>query len=76
MLLNQLSDKLPTNSRITINPKRKKDILVFATKEYHCLSDLFTRFHFDEVNANIKAVISNHDFLETYVTKFRPPNLT
>jgi len=72
-LYNELRTKLPANAQIVINPKRKKDIIVLATKEYHCLSDLLTRHHFDEINANILAVISNHDYLEPFVQKFQLP---
>src|SRR4051812_40426535 len=31
---------LPDDSTIIINPIKKKKIVVYATKEYHCLSDL------------------------------------
>lgn len=55
------------------NPKVKKDIVILCTKEHHCLSDLITRFHFNELSANIKAVISNYDILEPYVSKFGIP---
>ena len=72
-LFQRLNQQLPSNAKISINPKRKKDIVVLATKEYHCLSDLITRHHFDEINANIKAVVSNHNFLEPYVQKFNIP---
>jgi len=72
-LYQDLYQQLPLKARITINPKKKKDIVVLATKEFHCLSDLVTRHHFDEVNANIKAIVSNHDFLEPYVKKFDIP---
>ena len=72
-LFQQLNSQLPPNAKISINPRKKKDIVVLATKEYHCLSDLITRHHFDEINANIKAVVSNHEFLETYVQKFNIP---
>jgi len=72
-LVADLKQKLPKQARITLNQKQKKNLVVLATKEYHCLSDLLTRFHFDEINANILAVISNHEFLKPYVEKFEVP---
>ncbi|MCR9063293.1 MAG: formyltetrahydrofolate deformylase [Cytophagales bacterium] len=55
------------------NPKKKKDIVILCTKEHHCLSDLITRYHFQELEANVLAVISNYDILEPYVSKFGIP---
>lgn len=66
----QLESQLPLYAKIQINPKKRKDIIVFATKEHHCLTDLLTRHHFDELNANIKCVIANHLDLKDIVTKF------
>jgi formyltetrahydrofolate deformylase len=58
-LVRELSGVLPKGTGITLNPRPVKDIVVLATKEYHCLSDLLVRHHFGELNANIKAVIAN-----------------
>ena len=65
-----LQKELPPNAIITVNPKTKKDIVVFATKEHHCLSDLLIRNHFGELDANIKCVVSNHKTLQVFVEKF------
>ncbi|MDZ7606533.1 MAG: formyltetrahydrofolate deformylase [Cyclobacteriaceae bacterium] len=56
-----------------IHQKKKKDIVVFATKEYHCLGDLLMRHHFGELKANIQAVISNHDYLKDFTERFGIP---
>lgn len=48
---------------IELCEKRKKDIVVFATKESHCLGDLLIKHYSNELEANIKAVISNHNSL-------------
>lgn len=72
-LLALLSKELGEDLNIRINPKRKKDIVVFATKEHHCLADLLTKYYFDELNANILAVVSNHQNLQDYCAKFSIP---
>ena len=44
-----LSAKLPSNANISIDPKKKKEIIVFATKEHHCLSDILIQFLSQEI---------------------------
>lgn len=56
-----------------LNPKKKKDVVILCTKEHHCLSDLLTRYHFDELNANVLAVVSNYNSLQPFVSKFGIP---
>lgn len=72
-VFNKLSNLLPVNAQIQLHEKKKKDIIVFATKEYHCLGDLLVRHHFGELKANIQAIISNHDHLEQFCNKFDLP---
>lgn len=66
----QLTSQLPREAKVTINPRKKKDIIVFATKEHHCLSDILIRNYFGELNAEIKCVISNHEDMRGLVEKF------
>lgn len=73
ILQNNLKAKLPADSHIVVNPKSKKDIVLLATKEHHCLSDLLTRYFFGELGANVKAVICNYEHLGTFVNKFDVP---
>lgn len=61
------------NINLRINPKKKKDIVILATKEHHCLSDLLIRYNFDELDANILAVVSNYNTLQPFVSKFGIP---
>lgn len=70
---NKLSAHLPDNANIQLYEKRKKDIIVFATKEYHCIGDLLVRHNFGELKANIMAVISNHNYLEDFCRQFKVP---
>lgn len=74
-LLNELNAQLPDAEGISfrLNPKRKKNIVVFVTKEHHCLGDLLIRYAFDELDANILAVVSNYTALQPLVSKFGIP---
>jgi len=73
ILLKELKEVLPDDSLITLNKKTKKDVVVLVTKESHVLGDLLIRYVSGELNANIKAVISNHDVLKSLVGKFNIP---
>ena len=60
ILLKELTEVLPDGASIKLNKKRKKDVVILATKEFHVLGDLLIRYIAGELNANIKAVIANH----------------
>lgn len=70
VLRDKLSAQLPEKANVVINPKKKKDVIIFATKEHHCLSDILIRNYFSELNLDIKCVISNHRDLRDLVMKF------
>lgn len=67
-----LSGVVP-GANIVFTQKRKKDIIILATKETHCLGDLLISHYSGELDANIKAVIANHDDLRELVEKFEVP---
>ncbi|RXJ60154.1 formyltetrahydrofolate deformylase [Candidatus Marinarcus aquaticus] len=73
ILLKELKEVLPAESTIKLTTKEKKDIVLLATKESHVLGDLLIRYIDGELNANIKAVIANHDYLQDLVEKFDIP---
>lgn len=56
-----------------INPQKKKDIVILCTKEHHCLAELLIRYAFDELDANVLAVVSNYNSLQPFVSKFGIP---
>ncbi|MBZ5858684.1 formyltetrahydrofolate deformylase [Flavihumibacter profundi] len=68
-----LGKLLPEHAVIDIIPKRKKDIVILVTKEHHCLSDLIVRHYFNELHANIRAVIGNYNSLQPFTDKFNIP---
>ena len=72
-LLSDITSILPKDADVKLSPKEKKDIVILATKETHCLGDILIRHHSGELNGNIKAVIGNHDTLKDLVEKFDIP---
>ncbi len=72
-LVKELNNELPAGSIVDLREKRKKKILVMGTKEYHCLADLLAKNHFGDLNAEIMAVISNHDHLRKLVEQYDVP---
>lgn len=72
-LIGAIKKALPENVNIKLMDRQKKDVVIMATKEHHCLSDLLIRHQFNELNANVLAVISNHSILEPLVQKFGIP---
>ncbi len=73
ILLKELKEVLPQGSQITLNKRTKKDVVLLATKEAHVLGDLLIKYISNELNANIKAVIANHEDLRNLVEKFDIP---
>ncbi|MCI0500145.1 MAG: formyltetrahydrofolate deformylase [Epsilonproteobacteria bacterium] len=72
-LLEDIKSVLPEDATIRLFKSTKKDIVILATKEAHCLGDILIRYVSGELNANIKAVIANHDTLQNLVEKFNIP---
>jgi len=72
-LENELRKVLPDNAGLkVILPKRKK-IILMVTKESHALGDILIRHADGELEADIEAVIGNHNTLEELVRKFDIP---
>src|SRR3990167_8763943 len=72
-ILKKLKPRLPKDAAVELTKNRKKNIVIFATKEHHCLGDLLIRHAYGELHANISAVVSNHDFLKKLVASFKIP---
>jgi formyltetrahydrofolate deformylase len=69
----QLRQVLPKGAWIHLAQARPKDIVVLATREHHCLGDLLLRQAYGELNARLRAVVSNHAVLEPLVERFGLP---
>jgi formyltetrahydrofolate deformylase len=60
----KLSELLPANALIKVNPKPVKNAIVMVTKEYHCLADILIRNYFKTLGASVQCVIGNYTNLE------------
>lgn len=72
-LTNTLEAYLPRGAQVYYTLARKKDIVIMATKENHCLGDLLLRYESGDLGANILGVIANHNDLSGLVKKFDIP---
>ena len=72
-ILNDLRKILPKDAILNLDKDRKKSLVIFVTKETHCLGDLLVRHEYGELNADIRAVIGNHDDLADLAKKFKIP---
>ena len=75
-LINEIKNVLPSNAGVKIVEPKKKNIIIMATKELHALGDILIRHESGELEANILAVVSNYDALESLVNKFDVPYVT
>lgn len=73
LLLSELKASLHPNAQISLKNEKKKSIIILCTKENHCLGDLLLRHQSGELNAEIKAVISNYEDLRDLSEKFEIP---
>ena len=76
VLKNALKEILPKKSSIKVIEPQKKNIIIMATKELHALGDILIRHEAGELEANILAVVSNYNSLESLVAKFDIPYIT
>ena len=72
-LKQELKAVLPEDAVITVNPKPEKKVVVLVTKEYHCLSDILIRHHFQTLGATVQCVIGNHELLGDICRRFDVP---
>ena len=68
-----LEGAVPAQSDIHLVLPRRKKILLLATKEAHALGDILIRHADGELEADIEAVIANHDALRSLVERFDIP---
>jgi len=72
-ILKETSRLLPAGGTARLAPRGKRRVVVLASREHHCLADLLVRHAFNEINAGLLAVISNHETLRPLVEKFGIP---
>lgn len=64
---------LSADASVKVNPLPEKKIIIFVTKEYHCLADILIRNHFKTLGASVQCVIGNHATLENICQRFDIP---
>ena len=64
---------VPTNANLRVMEPKRKKIVILATKESHALGDILIRHEAGELDAEIEAVIANHDVLKDLVRRFDIP---
>lgn len=64
---------LPDEAVISLTTNQAKNVVLLATKEHHCLSDLLVRNMYHDLNMNVLAVVANHNILHPLVEKFGVP---
>ncbi len=69
----ELKAILPAGANTRVILPRRKKIVILATKESHALGDILIRHADGELDADIEAVVSNHDTLERLVRRFDIP---
>ena len=72
-LAKEVSDVLPAGSSVRLPEGRRKNIVVLATSEHHCLAELLIRNAYQEINADVQAVVSNHETLKNLTEQFKIP---
>ncbi len=73
LLQKELIAVLSNNANIKVIMPQKKKIVIMATKESHALGDILIRHQDDELDAEIIAVVANHDTLKQLVRRFDIP---
>ena len=68
-----LKEVIPITANLKIIEPKQKKIVILATKESHALGDILIRHEAGELDADIEAVIANHDTLEGLVMRFDIP---
>ena len=72
-LLEELSRTLPAKTEHRLSTATRKRLVVMVTKEPHCLGELLMKSQYGSLNADIVAVVGNHDDLGDLTTKFNIP---
>lgn len=73
VLLADLQQALPSDAVYQLVTQTKKRIVILVTKEAHCLGDILMKNYYGALDAEIAAVIGNHDTLRNLVERFDIP---
>jgi formyltetrahydrofolate deformylase len=70
---NELRETIPNINLLDLHEQTPRRLLIFATKEPHCLGDLLLRHASGELSARILGVVANHPDLRELTERFRIP---
>jgi formyltetrahydrofolate deformylase len=64
---------LPLEAQVEVIPPAKKRVMIFVTKEHHCLGDLLIKSQFEDMPFSIVGVVGNHSVLAPLCYQFSIP---
>lgn len=65
----KLLENLPNSAEVNLITEKEKQVVVLATKEYHCLAEILIKNHFKTLGANVRCVIGNYEELRDFTEK-------
>lgn len=68
-----LKTELPKEAEVRISAQERKNVVLMATTEPHCLGDLLIRASFGDLPMNVQGVIANHGTLRQLTQSFKVP---
>ena len=72
-LVEELREVLPDAAAVTLRETTPRRLVLYATREPHCLGDLLLRHDSGELPARVMAVVSQYDTLEPLAHRFGIP---
>ncbi len=72
-LISETREVLPPAAVVRLATADPKRIVILGTREHHCLADILVRHAYSEINAQVVAVIGNHEVLRPLVQRFELP---
>ncbi|GAA5222003.1 formyltetrahydrofolate deformylase [Membranihabitans marinus] len=72
-LMKEVKALLPEDAYCELLGSQPQKLVLMASKEYHCLSDIIVRAESKDLNAEIQCVVSNHKVLLDFAEKFDIP---
>lgn len=72
-LKNDLQNILPKGSYCNVRQTKPRRLVILVSRELHCLGDLLLRSYMGELQAEIVAIISQHNDAKDLVNRFQIP---
>jgi len=72
-IMENLASSLPDDAIIKITADTRRQIILMASKEHHCLNDIVSRCDNDDLHADVQCIISNHNTLRKTADRYNIP---